>query len=240
MVDIPWAVDSQAGSFALPFLFTATIGIIIWICNYRWLPGSNRSQQRSALGENAPDLVRRKFLPFLLILTLLVAAGLGSFEVGLALQGKLLRLTPFRISLMFMECGLIMIAVQLLIFDLLTKMVNTYLIVALTLLAMASGLWFLPKTSGFGTMLFLVGLVSASSGILTPFLSYRISQNAGTAQGETLGKQTSMASMGQAIGSIMAGMLFDANMATSFRLMAVLILTAAIASVGIERMLRTA
>ena len=57
-------------------------------------------------------------LPKLLILTFIVSAGVGAFEVGLALRGKQeLGLTPYQIALMFTECGLVMFLMQAIVFS---------------------------------------------------------------------------------------------------------------------------
>jgi hypothetical protein len=48
-----------------------------------------------------------------------VSAGIGVFEVGLALRGtQELGLTPYQIALMFTECSLIMFMMQAVVFRL--------------------------------------------------------------------------------------------------------------------------
>ena len=54
----------------------------------------------------------------LLALAFIVAAGIGVFEVGLALRGKQeLSLTTYQLALMFTECSLVMIVVQATVFS---------------------------------------------------------------------------------------------------------------------------
>ena len=56
-------------------------------------------------------------IPTLLLISLIVAAGLGAFEVSLALRSKqFLDMTPFQIGLMFIECSLVMFMAQAIVF----------------------------------------------------------------------------------------------------------------------------
>jgi hypothetical protein len=58
----------------------------------------------------------------LLTLTFIVSAGVGVFEVWLALRGKQeLGLTPYQIAMMFSECSLVMFVVQAIVFSPLVK-----------------------------------------------------------------------------------------------------------------------
>jgi hypothetical protein len=79
---------------------------------------------------------------------------------------------------MFMECTLVMMAVQGLLFSPLVKSLAGRHIIAPAFLAMAVGLSLLPGTADFGALSFLVGLVAASAGILIPMLAYRVSLDA--------------------------------------------------------------
>ena len=58
-------------------------------------------------------------------------------------------------------------------------------------------------------MLLVIGAVAASTGILSPILTYWISRKAGKAQEAQLGKQTAAASLGAAVGSAAGRLLFE-------------------------------
>ncbi|WP_439955329.1 hypothetical protein, partial [Klebsiella pneumoniae] len=75
------------------------------------VPGTNRSD--AALKRDQPASETAVWLvPKLLFLAFIVSAGVGVFDVGLALRGKQeLGLTQYQIALMFTECSLVMFVV---------------------------------------------------------------------------------------------------------------------------------
>lgn len=196
-------IVAQDDALALPFYAVALLGGMVWFAAYRWFP---KSLMRRAVEDppqpGAPSLFG------LLVLSLLVTFGLGSFEVGLALQGQqVLNLGPREIGWMFAGCSLVMILVQIFVLAPLLKRVGSGLL-APAFLAMAAGVALLPYTANYFLLLVGVGLVAAASGVLIPALAYLVSLAAGAQQGAALGKQTAAASLGQAAGSAAAGWLF--------------------------------
>jgi len=146
----------------------------------------------------------------LLALAFIVSAGVGVFEVGLALRGKQeLGLTAYQIAMMFTECSLVMFVAQAIVFSPLVKPQSTRWLIPPGLAILAAGLFLVPRASNFASMLIVVGAIAASAGILSPILTYWISSVAGSAQGAELGKQTAAASLGVAVGSVAGGLLFD-------------------------------
>lgn len=215
------------GAIWLPFLLTAAIGAAVGVAGWFLLPEpvAPPSPQR---GEE-PQRQNGKTLKALFLLSLLVFFGLGSFEVGITLLGQReLGLGPSRIGIMFMECSLIMLAAQTLVFSPLVKDYGGRLMVVPAFLVMAAGLGLLPVAAVFGALLLLVGLVAAGSGVLIPLLSYLVSLRGGAAQGAALGKQTAAASLGQALGSASAGWLFGIGPPVPFWLTAGLLLIGAV------------
>ena len=120
-----------------------------------------------------------------------------------------LGLTPTQIAIMFTECSLVMLVVQVLVFAPWFKPDMTRWLIAPALAVLAAGLFLVPRASDFTLMLVVIGAVAASAGILLPILTYWISANAGSAQGWELGKQTAAASLGVTVGSAAGGLLFD-------------------------------
>ena len=145
----------------------------------------------------------------LLVLAAIVAGGIGTFEVSLALQAQQrLGLGPADIGLMFTECSLVMVVAQAVVFNpWFPARATRSLIVpgfgALTL-ALALVPWMDDRTSLFVA----VGLIAASAGILSPILAFWVSLAAGSAQGSELGRQSAASSLGQAVGSAIGGLLF--------------------------------
>lgn len=218
-------------SFSVPFLAAAAGGAAIWFAVWRWLPTVPPSAGASASGEMTPNGAP---VNGLLLLALVGMFGLGVFEVGIALRGsQALGLDPWRIGLMFMECSVVMALVQMLVFSPLARRVGFRFIVAPAFLIMAAGVGLAPFAPGMGWFALLVGLFAAGSGILIPMLAYRLSLDAGAAQGAALGKQTAAASLGQGLGSAAAGWLYGIASAAPFWLTAVLLVLGAVAGVGV-------
>ena len=216
---------ASAKALALPFYTAAVIGGGVWLAVYLWLPES--PTRRAADAPPQPD---QSSLLGLLALSLIVMFGIGSFEVGLALQGQqVLNLGPREIGWMFAECSLVMILVQIFALAPLLKRVGSGLL-APAFLAMAAGIALLPLAATYPGLIVGVGLVAGASGVLIPSLAYLVSLAAGTRHGMALGKQTAAASLGQAAGSAVAGWLFAVLIGRSFWVTAALLaLGAAIA-----------
>ena len=228
-----------AGSVAIPLAATALLAFLVASAVAFAVPsgeGHNRSQKTTAAAvDKAAWLV-----PKLLILTFIASAGVGVFEVGLALRGKQeLGLTPFQIALMFSECSLVMFVMQAIVFSPWFKPDMTRWLIAPALSVLAAGLFFVPWASSFTLMLVVIGAVAASAGILSPILTYWISAKAGSAQGWELGKQTAAASLGVTLGSAAGGLLYNvaALPGASFVLTAVLAVLGFLLSLGLPHLL---
>lgn len=221
---------------ALPFLLSAGLalagaGVILAL--------EAGSKSLTPPDRQVQDAVNRSAARHLLLLTGGVAAGIAAFEVGLALRGRALEMTPFQIGSMFAECSLIMFVVQAIVFSPLVKPSATPKLIAPALALMGAGLLLIPFAEQFATQLVVVGTVAASAGVLLPILTYWISLGAGTAQGAEFGRQAAVASFGQALGSAGGGMLFafEGVPDLGFLLPAGLILIAAAASLRLSRRL---
>lgn len=105
-------------------------------------------------------------------------------------------------------------------------------------LAMAVGIALLPLAATYPVLIVGVGLVAGASGVLIPSLAYLVSLAAGTRQGRALGKQTAAASLGQAIGSAVAGWLFAVLIGRSFWVTAALLAFGAVAALRIAGALK--
>jgi MFS family permease len=234
-------IVSGAGSLSLPLAGTSVLTLVVAVAAVMTVPGTTPSdiapKRDRATTKTIPLLV-----PKLLALVFIVSAGVGVFEVGLALRGKQdLGLTQYQIALMFTECSLVMFVVQAVVFSPWIKPETTRWFIAPALALLAAGLFLVPRASDFVMMVAVIGAVAASAGILSPILTYWISRKAGRAQGAGLGKQTAAASLGVAVGSAAGGYLFDiASLPNaSFLLMAILIVTGALLSLDLPKLLVT-
>lgn len=236
---VPLSSGTDArGWFELPFLATAALAFALGLALFLFVPpGQWRPAGRNDKVRTTGDVrtVRR-----LLVLSFLVAGGVGAFEVGIALRGsQLLGMDPSQIAIMFIECSLVMFIVQAIVFSPLVKPRSTRWLIGPTLAIMAGALVLVPRATDFGAMLLVVGAVGASAGLLSPVLTYWISLGAGQTQGADLGRQTAAASLGQALGSAAGGLLFNTSVIAGapFVLTAALLLLGILASLGLPRLL---
>ena len=228
-----------AGSLALPLAGTAVLALLVAIAAVMTVPGTKGSDAATNRDHPASETVPW-LVPKLLALAFIVSAGIGVFEVGLALRGKQeLGLTQYQIAWMFTECSLVMFVVQAVAFSPWIKPETTRWFIAPALAVLAIGLFLVPRASDFMLMLVVIGAVAASAGILSPILTYWISRKAGKSQGAELGKQTAAASLGAAAGSAAGGLLFDVTAlpGAPFLLTTVLIVLGVLISLGLPHML---
>jgi len=230
---------SAAGSLAIPLAGTAVLALLVAVAAVMTVTGTKRSDA-APKRDNPPSKTVPWLVTKLLALAFIVSAGVGVFEVGLALRGKQeLGLTQYQIAMMFTECSLVMFVVQAVVFSPWVKPETTRWFIAPALAVLAAGLFLVPRASDFTLMLAVIGAVAASAGILSPILTYWISSKAGRAQGAELGKQTAAASLGAAVGSAAGGLLFDVESlpAASFLLVTLLTGLGVLLSLGLPKML---
>ena len=198
-----------AGSVAFPLAATALLAFLVASAVAFAVPGGT-GHDRPQKTRGAAFVKTAWLVPKLLILTFIVSAGIGVFEVGLALRGKQeLGLTPYQIALMFTECSLVMFVMQAIVFSPLVQPDTTRWFLAPALSVLTVGLLLVPMAADFTLMLVVTGAVAASAGILSPILTYWISARAASAQGWELGKQTAAASLGVTVGSAAGGLLYN-------------------------------
>ena len=202
------AVAGAAGSLAVPLAGTALLAFLVALGVAMTVPAGKPAEAPGIPGQPVPKPAAW-LVPRLLALSFIVSAGIGVFEVGLALRGKQeLGLSQYEIAMMFTECSLVMLVVQVMVFSPLVKPEWTRWLIAPALGVLAAGLFLVPRASSLAMMLVVFGAVAASVGILSPIFIYWISSKADKAQGSQLGIQTSAASLGTAFGSAAGGLLF--------------------------------
>jgi MFS family permease len=165
------AFGGGAGSIALPLAGTAVVAVIVAAAAAFAVPGIPRGH-KEAPKRDADSNYARWLMPKLLILAFIASAGVGVFEVGLALRGKQeLGLTQYQVAMMFTECSLVMIVVQAIVFSPLFRPETTRWFIAPSLALLAIGLFLVPRAPTFTMMLVVIGLVASSAGVLSPILT---------------------------------------------------------------------
>ena len=232
-------IANAGGPLTLPLIGTAILGAMAALGVLFTLVGNKpaeltRQQSQPALKPTA------WLVPKLLAISFIVSAGIGVFEVGLALRGKQeLGLSQYQIASMFTLCSLVMFVTQAIVFSPWINPETTRWFIAPALAVLAVGLYLVPRASTFTLTLLVIGAVAASAGILSPIITYWISSKAGHSQGAELGKQTAAASLGAAIGSAAGGILFNVAglPGASFLLVTALTMLGVFLSLSLPKML---
>jgi len=197
--------SAQMPPSGAPFLTIALTSAVVALIASRLLP-SGRSDRNGRMSGKERSRSRRE-LRLLLIASLLLAVGLGTFEVGLALVGELgLGLTPGAIGLMFAECMVVMAAAQLLVFNPWFPPRATRWLLAPAFAVFAIALLMLPLAASIPELFWTVAAIGAPAGVLSPVIAFWISLSAGEAQGSELGWQAAAASFGLGVGSVLGGL----------------------------------
>jgi MFS transporter, DHA1 family, multidrug resistance protein len=198
-----------SAAILLPLYATAFLALLVWIGLCVLLPSAARSDTQAA-GLVRHDILRTpgRFL-MLLGLNLLITFGLGSFEVGIALQARqALGMDPARLAAMFAECSLVMILTQVVLFSSPISNLPGRVLVVPAFLASAVAFVLLPIAHNFLFMFFVVGLIAAGTGLLMPTLTQMVSVQSVLPLGIALGLQTALSSLGQGLGSVAAGAIY--------------------------------
>ena len=231
-------VMANPSTLAVPLAGTAALALLVAIAAVFTVHG--KVENRASLARDTSPPQPGSLLPRMLALAFIVSAGVGVFEVGLALRAKQeLGLSQSQIAIMFTECSLVMLIVQAIVFSPWIRPETTRWLIGPAFAILAAGLSLVPYASDFTLMLVVTGAVAASAGILSPILTYWISSKAGKAQGAQLGHQTAAASLGASVGAAAGGVLFNVAWLpnASFVLVTAVIVLGTILSIRLPQML---
>jgi MFS family permease len=224
--------------FAAPFFAASALALIaaLTICGFINEAAQRRTTQGATI--NKPD--KRAIMLRLSTIAFVSTLAIGAFEVGLSLRGKLiLGMDSYQIGMMFAECSIVMFVVQALVFSPLIKPDITRWFLMPGLVVLALGLVLVPLASSYIATIVTVALVAASAGILSPIVTYWVSLSAGETEGADLGWVTAAGSLGQVLGSVAGGLLFDVSIFpnAAFNTAAIIVLAGIAASWGLPRLL---
>ena len=222
--------------YELPFIVVASLALMAAVAVWLWAPGRSLAvpvakADTRALFDGDPQTIWT-----LRAIGFVVAAGIGAFEVGLALRGNQdLGMDPRQVAFMFTTCSLVMFLVQAVVFSPMIKPELTRWFITPALVVMAMALFFVPLAGEYVSLLGLIAIVAASAGVLSPILTYWITLEGAHSKGAELGKQTAVNSLGQALGSFVGGSLFVSTVIPvgSFVLTAIVLAGAAFACRGL-------
>lgn len=205
-----------------PLLVSAIVGLLAFVVSYFTLTESQEEKVEILQDENSSmvkDILLSVKKPFFipLIITLIMSFGLMSYEtvLGLYVDDKF-GATPQEIAFMVTSTGLVGVIMQLFVVDRLVKAIGEVNVLKLFLVVTASG-FLLSIIAGSYTMFFAISLlIFLATSILRPVLTTLISKMAGNEQGFAMGMNNAYMSIGNIMGPLLAGALYDIDILYPF------------------------
>lgn len=174
------------------------------------------------------------FIP--LVITLIMSFGLMAYEsvLGLFVDNQF-GATPQEIAVMITATGIISVIAQLFIVDRIVARYGEGTVLS-TFLGVATVGFLLTFFASSYILFFIVTLIIfLATSILRPVLTTLVSKMAGNEQGFAMGLNNAYMSIGNILGPLLAGVLYDVDITYPFILGMVVLAITTIASVGWQR-----
>ncbi|MCJ1907822.1 MFS transporter [Planococcus ruber] len=223
-------------SLKLPFLVSALVSLVAVLFSVVLLKDSDAVEGNPVVESTVPDeesmftkIGRSVKMPYFipLVITLVMSFGLLAYEsvVGLYLDNQF-NSTAKDIAFMITATGVVSVIVQLFIVDRIVRRFGEVAILVFFLGVTAIG-FLLSLFAGSYAMFFGVSLVIfMATSILRPVLNTLISKMAEGEVGFAMGMNNAYMSIGNVIGPLLAGVLYDVNIIFPFILgLAMLLVT---------------
>ncbi|RST59215.1 MFS transporter [Siminovitchia terrae] len=208
----------------MPLLVSAIVGVVATVFSIIVL---KESKEVSVQGEsNVADPMVKKlvqsvhkpyFIP--LIIVLVMSFGLMAYEsiIGLYLDNAF-KATPQKIAFMVTVSGIISVIVQLFVVNRLVSLLGEGKVMNIFLAVSAVGFLFSIFASSYVFFFVVTLIIFMATSILRPVLNTLISKLAGNEQGFAMGMNNAYMSIGNVLGPLIAGMIFDIHMIYPFLL----------------------
>lgn len=228
-------------SHRLPFYFAGGLGIIAFIMSLIVIHNPKK-MTTAGFPQYDPELLTKiNWKVFLtpVILTLVLAFGLSAFETLFSLYtSDKAGYTPKDISIAITGGGIFGALFQVFFFDKFMKFTTELNFIAWSLLYSAIVLVMLIIAQGYWTIMLISFIVFIGFDMIRPAITNYFSNIAGNRQGFAGGLNSTFTSMGNFMGPLVAGTLFDVNI--EFPLyMAIAVSLSGIVIIFIEKMIRT-
>ncbi|WP_298830610.1 MFS transporter [uncultured Planococcus sp.] len=229
----------------LPFLVSALVSLGAVLFSVIWLKEHDATDANPVLAATLTDeesmftkIGRSTKMPYFipLVITLVMSFGLLAYEsvVGLYLDNQF-NSTAKDIAFMITATGVVSVIVQLFIVD---RIVRRYGEVAIlvTFLGVAAFGFLMSLFAGSYIMFFVVSLVIfMATSILRPVLNTLISKMADGEVGFAMGMNNAYMSIGNVIGPLLAGVLYDINIIYPFILGLIMLMITMFITVSWQR-----
>ncbi|PUB12900.1 MFS transporter [Paenisporosarcina sp. OV554] len=207
----------------LPLLVSAMVSLVSVIFSVIVLKESREvtpetggpNEQDAMLKKLAQSIHKPYFIP--LIITLVMSFGLMAYEsvLGLFVDNQF-GATPKQIAVMITSTGIVSVVMQLLVVERLVRRFGEGIILNV-FIAVTAVCFFLSLFASTYVLFFMITLVVfLATSILRPVLNTLISKLAGNEQGFAMGMNNAYMSIGNVIGPLLAGVLYDVNIIYPF------------------------
>ncbi len=232
VMDMP--VGNMPSMLPWPFFLILLVGVPVLLLMPRLLRSASPENRARLDHSVSRQPWRRRFLLVSMLLAVLVSFAIGAFDVGFNLFGtQVLRFGSDVIAVMFIVCSVAMLGAQwLLVSPWIRQHLDHRGIAALFALA-AVALALAPFAPGATALGLLIVVVATSAGMVTPVLSYELLERDKAATGLVLGRQAAAGNLGQAIGALTAGVLYQAGPSVPFWFAAGVLLAGGLLAVSI-------
>jgi MFS transporter, DHA1 family, multidrug resistance protein len=199
----------------VPLLVSAIVGLLAFVVSFFTLKESQLEkpelideQNQSMMKDIILSVNKPFFIP--LVITLIMSFGLMAYETVLGLYvDDQFGATPQEIAFMVTSTGLVGVIMQLFVVDRIVKSMGELKVLKLFLIVSAVG-FFLSIVAGSYAMFFAISLlIFLATSILRPVLTTLISKLAGKEQGFAMGMNNAYMSIGNILGPLLAGALYD-------------------------------
>lgn len=208
----------------LPLLVSALVSLLSVIFSVIVLKESRETgdvlgsvKQEPMVKKLAQSVQKPYFIP--LVITLVMSFGLMAYEsvLGLFVDNQF-GATPKQIAVMVTSTGIVSVVMQLLVVDRLVRRFGEGIILNF-FIALTALCFFLSLFATTYVLFFMITLVVfLATSILRPVLNTLISKLAGNEQGFAMGMNNAYMSIGNVIGPLLAGVLYDVNIIYPFLL----------------------
>ena len=198
-----------------PLLISAIVGLLAFVISHFTLKESLVEKVEVSTGNNqsmVKDIVLSVKKPFFipLVITLNMSFGLMSYETVLGLYvSDEFSVTPKEIAFMITSTGLVSVVMQLFVVDRIVRLIGELNVVKVFLIITSFG-FFLSIIAKTYEMFFAISLIIfLATSILRPVLTTLVSKLAGKEQGFAMGMNNAYMSIGNILGPLLAGALYD-------------------------------
>ena len=198
-----------------PLLVSSIVGLLAFVISHFTLKESLQGEIEIAAGNDQSmikDIMLSVKKPFFipLVITLIMSFGLMAYETVLGLYvSDQFSATPGEIAFMITATGLVSVIMQLFVVDRIVRMFGELNVVKLFLIVTSLG-FFLSIIAKSYEMFFAISLIIfLATSILRPVLTTLISKLAGKEQGFAMGMNNAYMSIGNILGPLLAGALYD-------------------------------